>query len=45
VVALGLASKPASDRYYYHVECLCLAYYELYYDAAENWWVLDRLID
>jgi hypothetical protein len=44
-VALGLASKPASDRYYYRVECPGLAYYEIYYDAAVNWWVLDREID
>jgi hypothetical protein len=38
-------TEARQDRYYYRVECPSLAFYEIYYDATVNWWVLDRVID
>jgi hypothetical protein len=38
-------SKPASDRYYFRVQCAGLAFYEMFYDAEVNWWILDRVLD
>jgi hypothetical protein len=39
------SGKSASDRWYYRVECPGFAYYEIYYDAAVNWWIMDRVLD
>jgi hypothetical protein len=41
---LLLDGKGPSVRHYFRVQCPGLAYYELYYDAAVNEWVLDRVI-
>jgi hypothetical protein len=35
----------ASDRHYYRVECADGLLCELYWDAAQGLWVLDRTLD
>jgi hypothetical protein len=40
---LGFAKYP-SDRYYFRVQLPGLAFFEIYYDAAVNDWILDRMV-
>lgn len=39
------AGKGYSDRTYYHVRCPDEQVFDLYYDAAQHVWVLDRAHD
>ena len=39
------AGKGASDRHYWRVECKPWLQCELYYDSAQNVWVLYRVLD
>jgi hypothetical protein len=41
---LGLEKYP-SDRYYFRVQLPGSAFFEIYYDAAVNDWILDRILD
>ena len=43
--APGGQTRGASDRTYYRVRCADEFYGELYYDAACDCWVLDRIYD
>ena len=38
-------STGASDRHYYRVRCAGEQIFDLYYDAAVDHWVLDRVYD
>jgi len=41
----GTHAVPESDRHYYRLECSPELQCELYYDAASDRWILDRVYD
>jgi hypothetical protein len=41
----GDGTAAASDRYYYRIQCMEGLLCDLYYDAARDAWVLDRVHD
>jgi len=45
VRSVEIGGPQASDRHYYRVQCASGLLCDLYYDAAVDCWVLDRVYD